>query len=581
MKTCQSRETIHDIAKRQAEAFTDGNLDSFMEPFDLDIVSDYYMRRWFNGYAVKVAKPCKCDYTIETTGAAVLGKSKYDFTFYLQYAGFEAETATFKNVVLQSGERFSIVESSVSLKLSKWHDPYIEMPLLLVGKQEAETLPAKWWEAGELVEICRDSADVLKASLYSRAAPSSARFRNTHPELDSAAILADMMTYRACKLVYSFGGNDLATHCKMVNAFAQKVMTTRNYENLRQENHSYFPARELSLQPLLSIDEIFAYWESDQRQPAEVGCPEVASFYVSMYRLAGMAPQNIYIIVQPFHYLTFFLLPKGNYIVSVNEIMPMSRNKLYGDTDVTRVVTPAFFLDNSGQTNLTGAAVADLKELLRHNIPIFSVPEANERVNPMSWDVEPNYTIHNCANPHEMHQAVKKHVFAMGQKYPASPFTWAKYGYQTLLVNQPQAYLIWSLKAPECKEFAQSHPDLGSLLQWLAKTENRSIFEEPERIMTADQVIRHHNATPKDRALFLCAMLKLNDNSISGGPVITDESSYAVLGSGAKQRIIDTADLAAVRRIKGKIIVAFDEKDCYAPSYIRINHGPSWLSGNI
>jgi hypothetical protein len=681
MKTCQLQETIHDIAKRQAEAFTNGNLDGFMEPFDLDIVSDYYMRRWFNGYAVKVIKPCRCDFIIADTGPAFEGKSNYNFTFYLQYAGFAAETATFKNVVVQKEEQLSIVESTVFLKLPQWHDPYIEMPLLLVtesfypalGKQFAkqavvrlynsgyanfdkpviiagtpgelleqgqlstlgdhhaalvartsppeiivwgtnedeisrelkavldnkvetgahlpqvltfrkqveETLPSRWWEAGEIVEICQDSVDVLKASLYSRAAPSSARFRNTHPELDSAAIMADMMTHRACKLVYSFGSNDLATHCKKVNVFAQKVMTTRNYENLRRENHSYFPARELSLQPLLSIDEIFAYWERDKSGPAEVGCSEVASFYVTMYRLGGIAPQNIYIIVQPFHYLSLFLLPKGNYIVSVNEVIPMNRNKLYGDTDVTRVVTPAFFLDNSGQTNLTDAAITDLNELLRNNVPIFTIPEATEKVNTMSWDVEPNYTIHNCSYPHEMYKAIKKHVFTMSHTYPASPFTWAKYGYQTLLVNQPQAYLIWSLKAVECKEFVKSHSEPDSILHWLAKTDNRSIFEEPERIMTADQVIRHYKAAPKDRALFLCAMLKLNDDLLSGGLVITDESSYAALGSGDKQRIIDCGTLTPVRQIKGKIIVAFDEKDCYAPSYIRNYNCPSWLSNII
>lgn len=579
----QLYQIIASIAITQARAFETGSVESFMQWFDLDLVSDYYMKRWFMGYAVKVASPLTCQVEIQDLQQRSADEVSCSFIFHLTYKTFEEETATFQNLLRsipdQSGWR--IMESYVQLKQKEWPDQPPMRPLShIVSSYKGEQVIEPWWEQNELTSIARASTDHLKASLYARAIAKSTRHRSTHPEIDSAVIAASMASTRACRLAFSFETTDPAFYLQQLHAYAPKLMVGKNYEDLRQANRSYFPARELSLQPLYALDEIFAFWDQNPQVPVEVNCPEITAFYVTMLRLLGLAPWHIFVLIQPFHYLSFLRLTRGYYILSGHDIIPMDPHRLYSDSEVTRIVSPAFYLDQSGLTNMPVWLENRVKDGLATSLPIFSLPTGRDYSDTLPTDAEPTYSIRSTSTPEQLSMAIRRHIFTMSKLYPASPFTWAKYVYQTLLVPQPQAYLIWSLKAPTCKTFAQQQSTFDAALGWMRENlTDGSIFEESDRIMTADQVINHRCGSAQDRAMLLYTAARLLNKAQAGGIVLTTKSCYVSLHNEDGQVIYDCQALQPVPTIEGKVNLAFDDQGSYDP--LRADHskrGPlSWL----
>jgi hypothetical protein len=570
MKQTYSQSDINLILKKlgddQSIAFKNASLEDFMHPFNLDIVSDYYIRRWFTGYTQKVEKPVECTYTVASFTLLDENRIECCMEYALTYENYESEGALF-SYKIKLGEEIKITDASVTLRHIPWKDtprndiPTIHFPF---RSEDAESFKREWWEMSERVEHATHSKDILKAALYARAIPSSSRFRQTHPEIDCAALLSDMMTFTTIRLAYSTGTDDPATFLKAANVFSQKKMVSKEYKEIRSEDPSYFPARELSLQPLYTLDEVFTYMKTNPKGFAEVGCSEVASFYMSLMRLAGINPFKAVIIVQPFHYLFLFSLEKGYYIMSVNEIIPMTPKRLYGDTDVSRIITPVFFIDEMGYSNMSSDHYNNVKKFINSNVPIFNVPGIDDDQDIIEMSSEPNFNIKNCSTPFDLHHKLKTYVWNMSREYPASPFTWGKYAYRSLLVNQPQAYVIWSLKAKESENFVTKYKTDEEILNWIGKNiKRKSIYSEPERIMTAEQVIRHKMGEGKDIALFFFTMCKLKNSNLSGGVVITDKSAYAVcIDESDTLSIYNFTNHEKVKRIEGEIITAFDDTGC-------------------
>ena len=577
-----SEELISPRLQELGDALRAGEIEGFMKWFRLTSISDYYMRRWFRGYAVKKAPPAECRVKIENLTPLSGSLQQGVIVIDLFYEAYESERAHFK-VDLQKDERspaFFITSCTIHMNAKDWLDePATPVPFVIPRSQDRrETIDTGWWEKSELSEIAYSSRDHLKESLYARAVPKSIRFRRSHPEIDSAAYLSDLMTLRLCQLAFSLKSDDITAMAKGLHAFGQKALIPKTYDNFGGENQPDFPARELSLLPLFNVDEIFAGEKAGQ--PVIASCVEISSFYASMLRLGGIDPLQVFIVIQPFHYFTLFKLPRGYYIMSFNEVLPMSPNRLYGDTDVTRIVSPVYFLDEAGQTNMPDQVLSATRDFFQEGVPVFSIPTAADKADTLPFEAEFPLRALDFNSPLELHTTLRKQVFTMSRKYPASPFTWAKYSYQTLLVNQPQAYVTWSLNAPASKNFAQETGSLETLFTWMqTHLKAGSIFQEPDRIMTADQVLRHRQGTPKDRALFVFAIAKLMKVIQSGGISLTSAGSYVVCDEGIQPRsIYDAQTLQKVSRITGRLILAFDNLHVYNPLKNHHQDPPPWLS---
>ncbi len=580
------KDSILLMNNRLEEAFILGDIEGFMKWFKLDTVSDYYMRRWFTGYGIKVESPSNCIISVNSFENKLEDNFSCELIVKLTYSNHCSEVVRF-NLLVKSGNEdlpVKIIEAKVSLIHPEWQDVpknkiTSDEKLIrdkIFSEKKESYLKKKWWELKELIDISCQSTDYLRASLYARAIPKTVRFRNTHPEIDSAAILSDMMSYRAARLAFLWRNDDLPTQLKKMVDFGQEVLIPKSYDDIRGDHTSFFPARELSLLPLYNFDESFAIIEMNGK--ADVSCAEISSFYASLLRLGGINPQDLFVVIQPFHYLTIFKLPKGYYIISLNEVMPMKVDRLYGDTEVNRVVTPTFFIDGLGQTNMASEVFQKTCDFFKNGIPIFKMPTALEKVNVLPIDIDHFPTSKDYDTPERLNYFLIKYVFEMSKKYPESPFTWAKYSYQTLMVSQPQVYIIWSLKSMEIQQFSKEYNSIEEIISWIKENVNiQSIFEEYHRIMTADQILRWKRGNDKDKALFLYSLVKSADIVQKGGVIITTKGSYTLLCYGEGYDIIDSKTLNVVPNIIGEILISFDEKSCLSRVAKQVGKAPDWI----
>ncbi|HHV28120.1 MAG TPA: hypothetical protein GXX73_00660 [Clostridium sp.] len=572
------------MMQQQSTALINGNVEDFIKWFELDSYNEYYLRRWFNGYAVKFENPSECEYEIEGFREESSNRYYVKVTFRLKYKSYDAEDVTFSYVIIRDEEAFKIVSQTYKIHDKPWKDDETETKSFSIGStgiifrteslNQEERYHNELLQSKEVIEIFKNSCDPLSANLYARAVSKSVRFRNTHPEIDCAAFLSDLMTLRVAKLSFLLGDCDFATYAKRINAFSKKNIISKTNE--AQHNDGEISIRELSLLPQFNIDEVFASRNSEHFM--EASCAELTSFYGSILRAGGMKGTNVFIVTQPFHYLTVFKLDKGYYIINVNDIMPMTENRLYGDNEVTRIFSPVYFLDSSGQSNMPFEVYEEVSKFFAKGIPLFKIPKMNKQVNTLPCGVEPEFSIKNCNTPIELSMKLKKYVLKMSKDWPYSPFTWAKYSYQTLLVDKLQAYLISSIKAMECIKAANLYNSIEELFDWIRKNiKPGSIFPENDRLMTADQVLRNRKGNPKDVALLISSLAILMKICKGAGIAISDRTAYAVLFDGDGEVIIYNAQtLERVSKINETVIFAFDENVGY--SIYKMNENtPVWL----
>ncbi|BCJ94846.1 hypothetical protein acsn021_24150 [Anaerocolumna cellulosilytica] len=564
------RDLIIIMAEEQVKALEKGDIESFMQWFRVDPYEEYYVKRWFSGYTVKVVNPKDC--VMQSLQINEHSDCLYDVLLLiaLHYEKYDTEIAIFQYKVKYNSEleNISIIDSYISLKNeNQFYNPLVNKrnvngnietnkKLLFSSIQENSI---KWWKDEEIIDLCKNSRETIKANLYTRSITKSVRFRNTHPEIDCAAILSDMMSYRSAALAYFFKSGSIEELIMNVHEFAKINMKLRTSEVGNQTGYTY-TVQELSLLPQHNIDELYAL--KKEKLPVEASCVEITNFYINMLRLGGMKSENIFVTIQPFHYLTYFKIGNSYYIENTNEIMRMSPKRLYGDTDVSRIVSPIYYLDASGQTNIPKEVLSNLYKKYEEGIPIFKLPEASSKQNILPFEADKDINVNNCVTPMELHKRFKKYVFEMSMKHPDSPFTWAIYSYQTLMVKKPQVYILSSLKSQEVKMLSSKLNTLEVILDWIrGNIKEGSIFLEEERIMTADQTIRHKKGSPKDKAMLLSVLSYFNCISEESEVIVTDIGAYAVLYKNSKYNIFDCNTLTQVNEIEGSVIVAFSREN--------------------
>ena len=89
-------------------------------------------------------------------------------------------------------------------------------------------------------------------------------------------------------------------------------------------------------------------------------------------------------------------------------------------------------------------------------------------------------------------------------------FALAKYSYQSLYVKKPEMYLKASMRTSRPRELADSLTGPAEIFSWIGShVSPGSIFEDnPERMMTAEQVIVFRRGGLKDQALLALVLLK-------------------------------------------------------------------------
>lgn len=559
------KEILLDKAERIEDAFEQGNVENFVKEFQLDAVSKYYIERWFNGYAVKVETPKKVTVDILDIKPVTDNVMWCSTKLCMKYENAFDEEAKFdwKVVWDDENETLRITETVTELKQPDWRNDSIELELTEIKKElERDTVVNDLnkinWD--EVTLSRKEAAKKVSASIFSRAVAKSVRYRNTHPQIDSSAILADMMSLRMARFAYKMKDLDEIERLQTINSYANKYYKSKTYDEFKKEGTTEYSPKELSLLPLYSIDETFV--QSRKQAITEVSCVDLASFYVGLLRLSGVEGWRAFVVIQPFHYLTVLEHEGKCFVVSTNEVYPMNAKRLYGDTEVVRIVTPTCYIDKGGEATIPEDEYNKIKKIFQNNIPNFLLPEYKEDCSEWPSDMSEILQIQNYSSPEAYHHAIVEFVKQKDRDYPNSIYTWALYSYQLLTVLKPQAYLIWSLHSQDAVKFSKNVESIEMLLTWMKENiEEGSMFEEEERIMTADQVIRNKKGAPKDKGVLFYTIVTLRYPEKEGGVLITEDNSCYVEVKEDGENILYDMSTGETKELKGsKVKLYFNQK---------------------
>lgn len=557
---------LSDKAERLVTAFEHGNAEDFVKEFQLDTVSNYYMSRWFHGYAVNVETPKKVTLDIldinPVTNSVFWCHTKLCMIYEKSYD----EEVDFNWKVIYKGEdeTLRITETTMELKQPDWKENLKEIDLAQVRKNleqiKDKTIPNRINWAEVTVDQTDLGGENIPASVFSRAVAKSVRYRNTHPQIDSAAILADMMSLRMARFAFEMKELDVIGMLEMINSYAKKYFKTKTYDEFKEEGMSEYSPKELSLLPLYSIDETLN--ESRSKDITEVSCVNLASFYVGLLRLGGVDPFSVFVVIQPFHYLTVLEHENKYFTVSSNEVYPMTTERLYGDTEVVRIVSPSYYIDKNGEATVSEEEYHNIEQIFHKGIPIFILPQYKKGCSKWPNDMNELLRIQNYTSPEAYHRAIVEFVKEKDRTYPNSVYTWALYAYQTLLVTKPQAYLIWSIHSQDAVKFSKEIQSIDMLLDWMKENlDEGSIFEEEERIMTADQVLRNKKGGSKDKGVLFYTIIKLLYPAKTGGILLTDRNEcYVEIEENGKCSVYDM-DICETKELDTtNVLLYFNDK---------------------
>ncbi|BCJ94844.1 hypothetical protein acsn021_24130 [Anaerocolumna cellulosilytica] len=432
----------------------------------------------------------------------------------------------------------------------------------------------EWWSNEALIKLSYGICDPDSPMNYARAVTRNIRFRETISALECASILSNMMSLRLTSLakkLYRF--NRLHFLSAVYNASKDKVLVKLVRDDRDNTWSSKFTA------PWYGFDELVSLSEDDI---ISGNCSSYMSFLYAMLRLGGFDKQDV-VQLRLGNQDVLTLTAEGkNYLITSEKIEEITEKTIYYNKDVTKVFSDYWFLTSQGITNLDEIDSKRYMNYLKCSLPIFNF-NMSFKARVMSIPEDFEYRLPDVGGADDislLNLEIRKHIFSKSREYIDSPYTWAKYAFQTILVSKPQAYAIWSLQSPLIASYITEHDTFLKFIKDIKQYGQKSIFCEKDRIMTADQVVRHKTCDNKAKALLFFSWLKTKREKNSSFVLLTTKGDYCVEEMNNENKFWDMESLNETKEIKGKILLAFNESYSYYPLlrkevYTEIT--PAWL----
>jgi hypothetical protein len=420
-----------------------------------------------------------------------------------------------------------------------------------------------WWENPGFLSLAKQSKDPLSPQLYARAIPRTVRFREAHPMLESAAILADCMSLKLLQSAGQiFSSDRLQLLANLYQAARERVLVRL----VRADRDNTWTSKFIA--PWYGFDEMVTQKSGDGFITGN--CSSVMSFYFALLRLGGYGIYDLFQLRMHNYDALIVRLDPEWFLLASDKTVKLGPKTLYHSREIDKIFTERWFLSSRGSTNMPGETRRYIDELFNKRLSIFNFAAKLEN---NKYDITPSPPpsrefpgIAAASGLPALNRSIKTYVLENSILYPYSPFTWAKYAHQTLYVPKPETYAAWSIQSPAIREIIKEHPGLRDFLEWQESLGRESIFPEGDRIMTADQAARHRTADPKSRALTLFTWFKLN-NYQECLVLITTKGSYCAWkeNKNKKWHMFDTAKGKEISSPQGKTILAFDHDSSYYP----------------
>lgn len=544
-------------------AFLNCDKDGFIKNFDIDVVTKFYVEKLFDNFTFY--RVIECFYKIVEIDISKGMECRVEYL--LLYENDKKEILQFQMEIEETeNSGFIIAEIKIlnvykAFNLQKERLPTEKIQeLLAYGRAD---IPFE-----ELAKLAKGLKDPLPPQIYERVLNKSIRYRLTHPEIENAVILSMIMSKRGIALAKRVSDKDKLKELKKLNTLLDNVFIHKTYKEIRNQDKKNFPARELSLEPVVAdIDELLFQYESQGMERMDIKCSEIAPLYAAIFQLSGYPVEKSIMLLLPFHYMNYIEIDDKFYIVDVNHIVEMDSGRIYGGYDtLSGCVTAEYYIDQFGNTNMPQEIYKAILYKMQKRLPTMQLLYKPQVKNLFPAEEAAHFGDYLQLNGEtEIHRCIINKIFELSKEYPFSVYTWAKYCYRTIFVTYPQVYISYSLARKECVDFAELIKSKEELFNWMhGFLKQQSIYSGEDRIMTADQVLRYQCGGSFDRAIFIYTILKLSKVIKEGTVIFTYSDAYVHFSIDKSSYLYDAVSLTEVSCIGKKILLQFNELEAFS-----------------
>jgi len=403
-----------------------------------------------------------------------------------------------------------------------------------------------WWKSSTFRYETSQNDDI-PYNLLARAVTRNIRFREAHIQLECASLLTCMMSpvipgiCQQINLPHENSEEKIKTIYNVVRAKFSLQMIRTDRDNTWASKY---------LAPWYGLDEILANRETYNK--IFVSCNAFMTILYSLLRWSGFKTSQVVqfrIINQD--YLIVQNDEQKLYLISHDRLILCNKRTIYPSGKISKVFGAEWYIDFK---NDLAEANPELIQEYNYIAENTFLPKCSLTGNKKGFLI---------TNSNLSFQDFRHRMLHWDNQINSSIFMWAKYSNQTLFISKPETYIYWSVQSNWGSNIFKNEEEIFDYIRHLRR---KSIFPENDRIMTADQCIRHQAGGNKDIAVFLCAALKKFLN-MQGCVVLTKRYEYCVYRRYASDElVIFNIRLQKPKKIiEGDVILAFNDTNSYYP----------------
>lgn len=402
-----------------------------------------------------------------------------------------------------------------------------------------------WWKSSLAKEKMVQDSNDLSHKLLARAITRNIRFREAHMELECASLLTCIMSAVIFHVYHQLSLPSDQTEEK-IKILYNTVRDRFCLRMTRPDRDNTWASKYLV--PWYGIEEILTGGKKHKRIP--ISCNAFMTILYALLRWSGFrGNQLVQFRIANQDYLIIQNDAQKLYFISHDTFSVCSKKTIYPSGKISKAFGAEWVIDFNNNS-----AVASPEQIQAYNqiAEMTFLPKYNLIVEEKDM-FQIDTTLPVLSFPSRI---LHMRVFD-------SISLWAAYAHQTLFVSKPEAYVYWSVHSNWGDVSFENEKEI---YDYIKQMKRRSIFCESDRIMTADQCIRHQTGSTKDIAVFLYAALK-KFLDVQGCVVFTDKYEYCIYryNSSDVWVIYNVCCQKVEKAVEGKVLLACNEIRSFYP----------------
>lgn len=507
-------------------------------------------KEWFEAYVLKAST-----LSLELSGRKELGNIIVNNKICLIYDEYDAhyETHEYFLSYVKSQNSWKIV--SILKKRNPFPIEY-ELPANINFKVlQNDTHP--WWDHPNLIDTERLCTEPASENIYLRSIARTVFFRGVHPIIECASIKLNMMSVYICELVKQLYHKDKLHYlANIYNAVKERFTVNIARPERNNEWSSKLQA------PWYSFDELIALKLKDGKIVGS--CSSYMSFFYAMLRLGGVETKNLIQARLTTQDILLVWIESDIYMICTDYIQKLTDKTFFYKKKISILYTDEWYWTERGETNIDQDTRMLVMKRFESIEKVFEFPFTCKES--LREDKIPsNFYMARIQDDCEtIHRDAVWYNYYWSSIQPEGAATWAKYAYQSLIVQKPNVYIKWSIQCKMVREFINCIKQIDDAVCYLINLESGSIFYDAYRLMTADQVIRCNRADDKAKAVFLYTVLNVKYH-FKGAVIFSSKYSYCIWKEDHKTVIMNMEDMQPKSLIEGEVILAMNENKVIYP----------------